>query len=215
MLNLIFKDIIVQKRSLLFMLFYLIICVFSFKSMPTGTFLYLVTITLIFFLITGSYSYDERNKSDLVISSLPITRKEIIISKYISIIIYNAVALCIMTIFMFGVKILNLSLSTQFFTLNDVLNVFISSLVLASIMFPIYSKFGFTKSRIITFIIYFSLFGIINSIAISPDKRSLNSIYVFLQSISSNNYIILAIAFMIYILSMYFSIKIYENKELA
>lgn len=215
MLNLIFKDIIVQKRSLLFILFYLIICVFSFKSMPIGVFLYVVTITLIFFLITGSYSYDERNKSDLVISSLPITRKEIIISKYISVILYNIVALGVMTIFMLGVKISNISLDTQFFKLNDVINVFIASLLLASFMFPIYSRFGFTKSRVITFITYFSLFGFINSIASSSDMGTLNSIYRFLQAISSNNYILLAIAFIIYLLSMYFSIKIYENKELA
>lgn len=114
MLNLIFKDMIVQKRNLLFMLLYLIICTFAFKSMSGGAILYVVTLTYIFFFITGSYSYDEKNKSHLMISSLPITRTEIIISKYISIVVYNIISLCTVTLFILLVKLLNLPLNAQF-----------------------------------------------------------------------------------------------------
>ncbi|MEW9095737.1 MAG: ABC-2 transporter permease [Clostridiaceae bacterium] len=214
MFNLIVKDILVQKRSLIAILVYLLICVYSFKSMPSGTMLGLVTVTIVFFYITGSYSYDERNKSHIVLNSLPITRKELIISKYISVIIYNIIALSIMTLFMFSSKILNLPLTIHFFTLNDIVNVFITSLLLASFVFPVYSKFGYTKSRVVTFITYFTFFTIVNVLSNISDKKTINIFSSFLQALSNNTYILLIIALVIYILSMYFCIKIYVNKEL-
>ncbi|WP_027624176.1 ABC-2 transporter permease [Clostridium lundense] len=214
MLNLIFKDIIVQKRNLLFMLLYLIICIFAFRSMPSQAILYVITLTYIFFFITGSYSYDEKNKSHLMISSLPITRKEIIISKYISIIIYNIVSLFVVFIFILLAKLLNLPLTTEFFTLNDVINIFTVSLILGSIMFPIYSKFTVTKSKLLTFIIYFSFFTFTSSLSSSSKENTVSITGRFLKLIFNNNLIFLAIVFIIYLLSMYVSIKIYESKEL-
>ncbi|MBU5485647.1 ABC-2 transporter permease [Clostridium sp. MSJ-11] len=214
MFNLIVKDILVQKRSLIAILIYLLICTYSFKSMPSGTVLGLVTVTMVFFFITGCYAYDERNKSHIVLNSLPITRRELIISKYISVIIYNIIALSIMTLFMFAAKFLNLPLTIHFFTLKDIVNVFITSLLLASFMFPVYSKFGFTKSRVITFITYFTFFTIANILSNISDKETINIFSSLLQTLSNNTYILLIIALLIYFLSMYFCIKIYVNKEL-
>lgn len=196
------------------MLLYLIICTFAFKSMSGGAILYVVTLTYIFFFITGSYSYDEKNKSHLMISSLPITRTEIIISKYISIVVYNIISLCTVTLFILLVKLLNLPLNAQFFTLNDVINIFTISLILGSIMFPIYSKFSFGKSRLITFITYFLFFTFTNSLGSISRESSIGLTGRFLKALSNNNLIFLATVFLIYLLSMYLSIRIYESKEL-
>ncbi|WP_315116083.1 ABC-2 transporter permease [uncultured Clostridium sp.] len=214
MFNLIAKDILVQKGSLIGILIYLLICSYSFRSMPNGIMLGLVTVTIVFFFITGSYAYDERNKSHVVLNSLPITRKELIISKYISVIIYNIIALSIMTLFMFASKFLNLPLTIHFFTLKDIVNLFITSLLLASFMFPVYSKFGYIKSKVVTFITYFSFFTIANVLSNISDKETINIFSNLLQTLSNNTYILLIMALVIYLLSMYFCMKIYVNKEL-
>lgn len=81
-------------------------------------------------------------------------------------------------------------------------------------MFPIYSKFSFGKSRLITFITYFLFFTFTNSLGSISRESSIGLTGRFLKALSNNNLIFLATVFLIYLLSMYLSIRIYESKEL-
>ncbi|GAA0730074.1 ABC-2 transporter permease [Clostridium malenominatum] len=208
MFNLIKKDILVQKKSIYFILFYLFIGLVAFKTMPDSATTYLIATTIAFFFIAGSFSYDEQNKTYMVINSLPIKRNSLIISKYISVLIYTLLSLLIIYIFTLIVFTLKLPYKIELLNLNHVFNVFIASMFLSSILLPIYCKFGYTKARVFTtlsYLLVFIAFNILGNIG--------TSIPMLLQGIKFGNLGLLILMSLIFILSMFLSIKLYENRE--
>ncbi|NGY89573.1 ABC-2 transporter permease [Bacillus megaterium] len=82
MYNLIRKDFILQKYL---MLFYLFIAIFyTMTDMSMGL---IITVLSVFFTINSHY-YDEKGKNNVLINSLPFSRKQIIASKYIGVLIF-------------------------------------------------------------------------------------------------------------------------------
>ena len=76
MLNLIIKDIVIQKKTLLYALLYTIFASTSFFIMsPNGFNLYVLSpIAINYMFITFALSYDDKNKSEIVLNSLPLKR---------------------------------------------------------------------------------------------------------------------------------------------
>ena len=85
MLNLIIKDIIIQKKTFLYVFLYSIFISFTFSTLkPSGLGLYvLCPIITTYFIITYALTYDDKNKSEIVLNSLPLRRDDIVISKYL------------------------------------------------------------------------------------------------------------------------------------
>lgn len=208
MFNLIKKDILVQKKYIYFIFIYLFIGLVAFRTMPDSATTYLIATTIAFFFIAGSFSYDEQNKTYMVINSLPIKRNSLIISKYISVLIYTLLSLLIIYIFTLIVFTLKLPYKIELLNLNHVFNVFIASMFLSSILLPVYSKLGYTKARIFTTLSYIFVFIVFNTLG-----NMGTSIPMLLQRTRLEDIVLLIIASLIFILSMFLSIKFYENRE--
>jgi ABC-2 type transport system permease protein len=98
MFNLLIKDLLIQKKSLWYLLFYILILLLVFTSTSMdgdiAVVLYATCTCFIgYLLIAGACSYDEQNRSEVFLNSLPITRKDIVLSKYLSIFVYTVIGL--------------------------------------------------------------------------------------------------------------------------
>ena len=87
MLRLVYKDIRLQRNTMLIMLPFLYLFLFE------GTSMIYVSILFCIALIMNAFAVDEKPPINLLLNSLPYTRKEIVISKYISASLFTAIVL--------------------------------------------------------------------------------------------------------------------------
>lgn len=87
MLKLVYKDIRLQRNTMLIMLPFL--CLFLFE----GTSIIFISILFCIALIMNAFAVDEKSSINLLLNSLPYTRKEIVTSKYISACLLTAIVL--------------------------------------------------------------------------------------------------------------------------
>src|SRR5699024_11880079 len=92
MINLIRRDLIIQKWQLLF--FIPSILVFALTYMPA----ILIIIVASIFIPFNTLYYDERAETNILLISLPYTRKEIIASRFLGVIVYLCVSIMIVSL---------------------------------------------------------------------------------------------------------------------
>ncbi|MDN6664697.1 MAG: ABC-2 transporter permease [Tetragenococcus koreensis] len=125
MLNLIRKDLIIQKKQLLMLLpLIAIFAIFGESFSP----IFIFSIISVF-IPMNAYIYDEQAGADFLLNSLPYTRKEIVAARYLGSIFYIPVTIAITA----GVLYL-----LQFhFTFKEALIAAMLSLLTVSIFFPL------------------------------------------------------------------------------
>lgn len=214
MLNLIKKDLIITKSYIIKALAILIFYIFIFNEMDKQG-IYIIGVYLIVqILISVSFFYGERAKEDYILKSIPVKKKNVVLAKYISIIIYFIAFLILVYLSNFIVHILNFSdiiqslkISTIFFSLSTI---FISM----AIQLPIYFKLNYSKGRIINNLIYF---GVFIATYMLYDNNHLNN-YMKTYNVSNDRYqkfilIVTIISIILFIISSILSMRIYEKKE--
>ncbi|HLR60793.1 MAG TPA: ABC-2 transporter permease [Pseudogracilibacillus sp.] len=106
MLNLIRRDVIIQKRNLIgfipFVLFFVIM-----NSHPALTFL-----VASIFIPFNTFDYDKKAETNILLNSLPYTRQEIIAARYIGAIVYMILAIGLTSVALFAFN--------KSFTLTDI-----------------------------------------------------------------------------------------------
>ena len=200
MLNLIRKDIVIQKKTLIGTLLLLIVyLLLGISSIWIGTIFSII-------LIMNAYKMDEKSSINILLNSLPYTRKEIVSSKYIGAFIFTC--LVVFTTFI-GELILHQELTIW----KDML--FIVSLVMVamSLIFPLSYKYKsqyMMISSLVLFAIYMFLLNFfipnLNDIIREFVQMALN-----LQTTQFYLYIALSII-TLYTCSWLLSIRIYERK---
>lgn len=84
MVNLLWKDILILKRFLWLAPLYGFFALFVFRSMPGGA-LGAGTVGVTYMLMSQAITLDDKNKSDVMLNSLPLRRKDIVLAKYLSV----------------------------------------------------------------------------------------------------------------------------------
>ncbi|WP_077622568.1 ABC-2 transporter permease [Sediminibacillus massiliensis] len=124
MFNLIRRDVILQKRLLLtfipFIAFFIIM-----DSHPAMTFL-----VASIFIPFNSFAYDEKAETNILLNSLPYTRKEIIASRYLGAVVYLVIEI--------GVASLALFIFNKSFTLHDIAVASGLFFLFAALTFPLF-----------------------------------------------------------------------------
>lgn len=213
MLNLIIKDIVIQKKTFLYAFILAIASSTNFMNPgPNGFILYVFSpIFINYMFINFALSYDNKNKSEIVLNSLPIKRNDLVIAKYISIFAFAAIGIIYSIVIGFTGKIVGLSMFTTTITLNNVVTVLTFTCIYNSILFPIYFKLGYMKSQIFTVILYTLImieFSNSNNIVQQKFTRFINS-----SSNLTQNSLALIIGLIFFLISLMISIHIYNNKE--
>lgn len=233
MLNLIKKDFIVSikgegKGLIKYILLYLFMYIFFNESS------YFVTPIFVSYLILANTFYnDYKNNNMNYVNSIPISKEDIVYSKYLLSVIVMITTLVIC-------YVLNLALEPYLHRGNVLYDIYYSIIafsIIVSVALPIYFKFGYHKVRIIVgfvsivifyltlipmdilgSMVYYSANGDI-AYGISyagPLSNTLNTLINMLNQLNLSKYtmeIMLISSLLIMILSMYISLKIVNSSK--
>ncbi len=199
MFNLIRRDVILQKRQMLVFIPFIAFFIIT-DAHPALTFL-----VASIFVPFNAFAYDEKVETNILLNSLPYTRKEIIASRYIGAIVYMILAI--------GVTSLSFFVSNTPFTLTDIA---ISSglfLMFAAFTFPLFYIFKPGYVFVVVLISFFLLVGIGPPIVLFLADH-LTSITEFIASLSTRVLYMgpAVIVLIIYVLSWLVTTTIYQRK---
>ncbi len=161
----------------------------------------------------STFNYDELAKADRYILTLPITKKEVILSKYILIVLSTLIG-CIIGIFLSSIIIF--IIKQQSTNIVDLLSIGTGAIlgigIVEAIQVPCIYKFGAEKGRIVLFIIA-ALVSLFASVMIFFGS----SININFSFDSIQNYlpvIFIVLTMTVYYISYKISYVIYSKKEI-
>lgn len=131
MLNLIWKDLLIQKRQIPLYVAIIAFC-FWMGDVPLWWVAYITSISF----IMNAFYYDEKDNINILLNSLPYTRRQIVISKYIGAIVFTALFIGVIMAGDFIINGMKLS-----FTGKEILYTFGLVMACLSIIFPFFYKF--------------------------------------------------------------------------
>ena len=232
MFNLIKKDIIATITSnKKFLLEYLFILLFMYTILNQISYS-TANIILSYLILMNTFRCDNENNSGDFILSMPTNKEKVVYSKYVM----SFVLIIITTIMN---SIITTLLGGIFYrgpVLNDVLMSNIVFLIIVSIVLPIILKFGYQKSKFyvvgISLIFASFVFTILNIVSMLVWNNSheetilgiistgpLNDLFEYiienLNTTYINLFIISFVSILIFLLSMYVSLRIVGNKKIV
>jgi ABC-2 type transport system permease protein len=207
MLSLIWKDLIIQKRSWLTVVFLPVFMLIAFSNEPEAAYV-AGALAVTYVLIAGACVYDDKNNSAVLWCSLPIPRRTIVLGKYFAALIFMVVGIVIVAIY--GIVLQSFSL--PILTVKDISGIFFTTASFMALYFPIYFKFGYAKSRYFSIIIYVLMF-MSPKLAIEQFKNNPN-LLAWLQSMRAGLLVAL-VAVLLLIISYFISVVIYQNKDIG
>ncbi|MFO1443072.1 ABC-2 transporter permease [Bacillus sp. Bva_UNVM-123] len=208
MYQLILKDVLLLKKILLLILGF-IVFFFILENPPA----FAVAIAG-FIYISNSGSFDDRSHSNLMWNSLPISRAKIVSAKYVSIIIFGLFIKGLVTVLQ-GLLYSVLNMYEQPFPeANQLIIGFLIVLIVASVYYPIYYKFGEKYARILMMIAVFGTV-ILGNMVWHLVSQYVENILQILSQYSSEQLIMFGIilTLLFFASSWLLSIKIYKEKD--
>jgi len=201
MFNLVLKDILIQKKLILFYIATILLYLLIDASLVRIGIIY----SLVF--IMNAFSYDEKDNANILLNSLPYTRKEVVHSKYIGALIFTSMII----IFTYVGHFL-LNREETMFLWKDILLIIGLVMVAVSFMFPFSYKFQ-SKYLLMASIALFGIYMLMSKIYSNLNNRLSEVIqkFMILQETQMYSLAILTIA-ILYIGSWLLSIRIYERK---
>lgn len=219
MIHLLKKDLLIQKKSFLFLFVYGIFMFFIFNNPVFEGMVYIMgmIIGVYFFLITASME-EERNKSEIVLNSLPVSRNRIVMAKYLSVFVYVLIGAIFLGFLGLLFQLPAIPIQTRLLKATDLLAVIFLISVAVSIYFPLYFHFGASALRLFSVIFFLFFFFV---------PRWLFELYLAYEETDTIHFlkniieqfpllpvvVILLIAFLLLTGSFFYSRKIYLKKE--
>lgn len=219
--GLMIKDLLQLKSYKRTLIMYLIIFIFVSLSQKIETGMngmLVVMMTLGFGMFSiASFSYDEMAKADRYILTLPVTKKQVVLSKYIFVVIATIMGSVIGTILSFAITFI---MSKQFPNIQELVTFALGGIfgigLIECLQIPCIYKYGAEKGRMQIFMIMILLAFVIGGIVWIGEKMSINLSLDVLGNIL-NQYlpvILLIATAMIYMISYSISYRIYRKKEI-
>lgn len=206
MKGLLLKDLLnLKKQVKLYVIFIIFYMVLSITSKDTSFVSGIICVFCAMLPMTA-LSYDERASWDKYALSMPITRKNIVISKYILGLLCSVIGAIITLTFNFiisGYSYNSIILTLIFWGL---------SILFMTIIFPILFKFGVEKGRLVMMLVLFAP-AMIGTIFVKLDFFRLNEKLVD-SIIKFAPIIIIAVVLASLLISITISLRVYSKKEL-
>ncbi|MBE7119817.1 ABC-2 transporter permease [Bacillus cereus] len=204
--QLVLKDIMLQ-RKLGFVGF---ICLLFLVIVDFGSDNFLMTLSISIPILgtIWSTSYEARNKSEKILSSLPLQRKEIVIAKYI----FSSILVTVGGIFSFAVSLLQLQNEhiTVFMLWGAILGGITGGFVYSMIVLPIEFSVGYSSAKQIAPFAGLAL-GYLSGLIVSNVWLDVENVWS--TSLVVNGCFIVGLL-LLYIMSMVLSINLYNERDL-
>lgn len=215
MLNLVFKDILIQKKSFYTtVLFYPLFVILAFQGMPEGM-LTMGSFFVAYILIFGAFAYDEKARSDVFMLSLPVKKVDIVKARYLSFIIFTILGTLIMCLYINIAKMLNIDINLGKISITRITLNMLAIIIIYSAYIPIMYKCGFSKTRVISVFVFIGL-GTVLPLAenILSEVNGLNILKTLIsEPVWITSIISILTAILALFISINISIKVYSNRE--
>ncbi|QSX04815.1 ABC-2 transporter permease [Sedimentibacter sp. zth1] len=212
MKGLIIKDLInLKKQSKILILILVMNFVISFSNKDLSIFMGVISILFVM-LPSTALAYDERSNFDRYGLTMPISRNDLVISKYYLGGIFSIIALVVnLIINIVGYCFMDIAINKD--SIIGVVALFSLSVVFLSIVLPFNFKYGVEKGRYIMIVI--ALIPTFMIVMLSKLFKDTPSYIQNLQSINIDSllYILPIVALVLLIISMLISIRICNKKE--
>ncbi|AJH22187.1 ABC-2 type transport system permease protein [Bacillus sp. RC206] len=196
MKQLILKDFIIQWK---FLIWYILYPVFFYMALTDTENLFIIMSVIITIGATvKTFEADSKNESEVIVSSLPIFRKQIVYAKYIVaiIIIFISVTVGCFTMGMKnGVNLFEFIETTMVASISFIL-------VYLSFVLPISFWLGYKKTIFITIVIFMAPIVILETL-----------FQINLEQIQLYNSVLFVSSICMFIVSIFVSVKLYEKRE--
>jgi ABC-2 type transport system permease protein len=151
MKSLIYKDLIVQKGTVIFGAFYgsvffLLFSLLSERSAALEHFVYVLAPVVVTFMLTAGAFKTEKNRSDTFVLSLPVTRSDMVNARFLSLFLFALFGTVTTAALGALFRILPWRLASELISPLDLLRILIGVMLL-SCMVPAYLRFGFQAAR--------------------------------------------------------------------
>ncbi|MTI60944.1 MAG: ABC-2 transporter permease [Firmicutes bacterium] len=117
--------------------------------------------------------YEDMNKSELIINSLPIKKEKIILARYLSIFVYLAISIISYFLISFLIGVVHLPFAVELVTILGIVTIILGIAILISIYLPVFYKYGYIKAKLFhilfMMIAFFLPTTIINIFKDNPD----------------------------------------------
>lgn len=200
MFNLIRKDIVLQKKTLAAS--FLVLCVYLMLDISP------IWVGVVFSIVISMYAFsiDEKSSIHILLNSLPYTRKEIVSSKYIVVVLFTSMVAA-------AILIVHFIIHREFAIWKDILLMVAIVMTAASFMLPFCYKFK-SNYLLIASIVAFGLYMLtVNFVVQNLNDQIREFIHMLLTLQNTYLYLIVAISVLtLYGCSWLLSIRIYRNK---
>lgn len=217
MKGLLIKDLrlmLIQKRFFLMMI---IIAIGMMFSMNNSSFIfgYLTFVCSLFSI--SSISYDEFDNGYAFLFTLPITRKEYVLEKYVFGFIVSLISWVISIIIAFSYEIIKNNMFSYIDILESAVGLLLINFIILSLLIPMKIKYGSEKGNIAQmilfggiFIVGFAIYQIMNilNVDITGFLNIIESLHIGILFI-----VVLMIVCLIIFICIQSTIKIMNNKE--
>jgi len=221
MLRLVIKDILIQKKSFIYSILYAFFAITALTGSFTPRGAYMIgAMSIMYLFVMYANSYDDKNKCEIMLNSLPISRRDIVTAKYVSLALYAFFGIAITGIAGLVIKSSGLlSFGVRNINIDDIIIIIIAIGMMYSIYYPLYFKFGLLKLRVINILLYLS-FLFVPNVMVSLIQNNPDNIVVqsFINIINNQpGYILqigmLSLTLIVLFASFILSIKLYNKKE--
>jgi ABC-2 type transport system permease protein len=221
MFNLVIKEFLVQKKTMLYGLIYIIFSAFAFQNvMPNGGAIYTISpYVIVYLFVVYSCGYDDKNKTDIIFNSLPVKRDDIVISKYLAVFFFAAFGIICSAVLGLFATYTGIAGINRLITANDIVIVLSGGLIFTSIFYPLYFKLGMIKMKFVNIFLFMILMFFPSFLAEYAASHPQSAAVIYITSLLSNTpawvlqWLLLIAAFIMLLISVLISIHIYKNKD--
>ncbi|MEA4825040.1 MAG: ABC-2 transporter permease [Clostridium sp.] len=218
MFNLVLKDFkLISKYNIFIAIYGLILSLSGLKMGSNPGLLYVISIIIITYIsVLYSNGYDDKYKIHVSLNSMPIIRKEVVMAKYTSFILQLIFTSGIIIIFTLFLNLIGIKAAARTANIWDLIVSFNILGLFYTFYFPLYYKYDYNKLRIFNMGIYFLILimpGYIPKLLKYDVGTKLINWVLSINNMNTIQLIILAIVFILLIISYILSSQIYSKKE--
>lgn len=214
MLNLLIKDVLINRKTILSTIIYNVLMIISFQGSPDVAVVAAVTAST-YLLLNTSLAWDDKNKSEIMLNSLPLRRRDIVLAKYLTAIVFYVTGLILYTAVVGIIRWADFPVATSWLQWEGLLSVSVSVGLMAAVVLPLYFKLGYHRSRIVNIIVLVAVI-LIPAALLQVLSEYHPSFAAFLQSFTDQNAVRLISGGLIMFLavSCALSLKMYLRKDI-
>ena len=159
-------------------------------------------------------AWDDKNKCEIMLNSLPVKRQTIVVAKYATALLFTLLAFLEFSILTFIIKAAHLPINTAAINAETIVGTFFAAILLISLSLPFNFRFGYMKARLLNIVLLIVAFAIPSLLfAYLPTVHL--PFADFFRSLSEGAVIagIIGSGLLLLIFSILISIKLYADRE--